>query len=120
MRRHISPIRIIPRVPSEIHRPAKHADIRRTRHNAVPRPDVILGTDVHVPDVLQQAGAQGRQARDGIIVVRDAVVAAEFLVADVAAQDDPGDAWGAVGVEVYGQGGRLADLGGGDGRDGAA
>lgn len=52
--------------------------------------------------------------------MRDAVVAAEVLACDVGAQDGAGDAGGAVGVEVDGFGGRFADFGGGDGRDGAA
>ena len=68
---------------------------------------------------MHESQGPGREPGDRVVVVRDAVVAAEVLGCDVVASDRAGDPWGPVGVEGGGGAGFAAG-GGGVGGDGAA
>lgn len=116
MRRYIRVVPIIPRVPRQIHISTQHRDILRRRHHPIPSINVILRTDMHIPEFSKRPW---RQSGYRVVVMRRSVIPAFVLVRDVVAQNGWGDAWCAVRVEV-GDSTSVPDLGGGDGSDGPA
>ena len=101
------------RVPRKIDPPLHHLDILLGDRDIIPRADVILRAQ------MPEAQQQRRQPRNRIIEMRDAVIPALVLIGDVVADLPTANARLAVRVQFDIAPG-IAELGGGDGGDGAA